>query len=172
MENLKPAIGSVKKRKRIGRGPGSGMGKTSTRGHKGQKARKGGFIRIGFEGGQTPLYRRLPKRGFKNSRFKKNFSEINVLLLNNFKDDSVIKIEDYIKAGIIDSNKIKVKILGNGELKKKLEVHADKFTKGAKEKIEKAGGKTIIIEKQKAEGSVKTTSKEGKKEKKEKKGSK
>lgn len=167
MENLKPAIGSVKKRKRIGRGPGSGMGKTSTRGHKGQKARKGGFIRIGFEGGQTPLYRRLPKRGFKNARFKKIFSEINVYVLNNFNDGSVVRVDDYIKAGIIKSNKIKVKILGNGELKKKLEVHADKFTKSAKDKIEKAGGKIITIEKQNTEVSVKTNKEGDNKEEKE-----
>jgi len=153
MEKLKPANGSVKKRKRVGRGPGSGMGKTCSRGHKGQKSRKGGTIRLGFEGGQTPLYRRLPKRGFKNSRFSKEYSEINVFLLNNFKDGSVIKIDDYLKQGIVDSKKAKVKILGNGELSKKLEVYADKFSKSAKEKIEKAGGKIIVTEKPKAEES-------------------
>ncbi|MBN1467342.1 MAG: 50S ribosomal protein L15 [Fusobacteriaceae bacterium] len=162
MEKLKPAAGSVKKRKRVGRGPGSGTGKTSTRGHKGQKARKGGTIRLGFEGGQTPLYRRLPKKGFKNSRFSKEYSEINVFMLNNFKDGSVIKIDDYLKQGIVDSKEDKVKILGNGELNKKLEVHADKFSKGAKEKIEKAGGKIIAIEKPKTDESK---SKKSKKEK-------
>lgn len=151
MEKLKPANGSVKNRKRVGRGPGSGMGKTSTRGHKGQKARKGGTIRLGFEGGQTPLYRRLPKRGFKNSKFSKEYKEINIFMLNNFKDGSVLNIEDYLKHKILNSKKDKIKILGNGNLTKKLEVYADKFTKGAKEKIEKAGGKIIIIKKQKEE---------------------
>ena len=151
MESLKPAIGSIKNKKRVGRGPGSGIGKTCTRGHKGQKSRKGGTIRLGFEGGQTPLYRRLPKKGFKNSKFARKYKEVNLFMLDTFKDGSVINIDDYIKHGMLNSKKGKIKILGSGELTKKLEVYADKFTKGAKEKIEKAGGKINIIEQQKPE---------------------
>lgn len=145
MENLKPPIGAVKKKKIIGRGPGSGMGKTSTRGHKGQKARKGGGVRPGFEGGQTPLYRRLPKRGFKNARFKKEYNEINVFMFNKFDDNSKITIEELNKLGLINK-KLGLKILGNGDISKKLEIHANKFTKQAIEKIEKAGGKAVIID--------------------------
>ncbi len=145
MEALKPNKGAVKKTKRIGRGPGSGMGGTSTKGHKGQKARKGAKIRIGFEGGQTPLLRRLPKRGFNNKKFQDSSIEINVFMLNKFDNDSVIKIEEFKKKGLVDSDKVMVKILGNGELEKKLEVHANKFSKSAIEKIEKSGGKAVLI---------------------------
>jgi large subunit ribosomal protein L15 len=145
MKTIKPAIGSVKKKKRIGRGPGSGMGKTSTKGHKGQKARKGSSIRTGFEGGQTPLYRRLPKRGFKNFLFKNNYNEINLYLLNNFEDNTVINYEVLKEKGLINKNLKKIKILGNGELNKKLEVHANFLSENAKKKIESAGGKVIII---------------------------
>ncbi|MCK4796356.1 MAG: 50S ribosomal protein L15 [Spirochaetes bacterium] len=144
MENLKPNYGAVKKKKRIGRGPGSGLGKTSGKGHKGQKARKGGGVRLGFEGGQTPLYRRLPKKGFKNARFKKDFNEINVFMLNKFDDNSVVGVEEYEKIGVLSSKRMKVKILGSGEIKKKLEIHADKFSKTALSKIEAAGGKAVI----------------------------
>jgi len=146
MENLKPPVGAVKKRKIIGRGPGSGMGKTSTKGHKGQNARKGGGVRVGFEGGQTPLYRRLPKRGFKNFNFKKEYNEVNLFLLNKFENGSKITLDELDKIGLISSKKLGLKILGNGELKKKLEIHAEKFSKSAIEKIEKAGGKAIVIE--------------------------
>jgi len=145
MENLKPALGAVKKKKRVGRGPGSKMGKTCTRGENGQKSRKGAKIRIGFEGGQTPLYRRLPKKGFKNARFKKVYKEINIYMLNDYDNGSVINIEDFIKIGLINSDRDKVKVLGNGELKKKLEIHANKFSNSAKKKIEDAGGKAVEI---------------------------
>ena len=151
MDKLKPALGSVKKRKRVGRGPGSGSGKTASKGHKGQNARKGGGVRPGFEGGQTPLFRRLPKRGFKNSRFEVRYNVINVSFLNQFENDEVIdrkKLEDH---GLLSQRKLKVKILGDGDLEKKLEIHADKFSKSAIEKIEKAGGKAIVNEKNKEE---------------------
>lgn len=147
MEALKPAVGAVKKRKIIGRGPASGHGKTATKGHKGQNARKGGGVRIGFEGGQTPLYRRIPKRGFKNAEFKKEYNEVNLFLLENkFKDGAKVTLEEFEKLGLINSKSSLVKILGNGEIKKKLEVHAHKFSKQAIAKIEKAGGKAVIIE--------------------------
>jgi len=145
MEKIKPPAGSRKKKKRVGRGPGSGMGRTSSRGEKGQKARKGASIRLGFEGGQTPLYRRIPKKGFKNAKFKKDYNEINIFLLNKFDDGAVINFDIYKKIGIINSGNDLVKILGNGELKKKLEVHANKFSKIAKKKIEDAGGKAVEI---------------------------
>jgi len=147
MDSIKPPVNSVRSKKRVGRGPGSGMGKTSTRGHKGQKARKGGGTRPGFEGGQTPLYRRLPKRGFKNSRFEKLYSEINLFMLNKFEDNSVVNIEELLKRGLVNSDKDLVKILGNGKLEKKLEVHANKFSKSAAEKITAAGGKIVEIDK-------------------------
>lgn len=143
MEMLKPSKGSVKKKKRIGRGPGSGTGKTSGKGHKGQNSRSGGGVRPGFEGGQTPLFRRLPKRGFKNSMFKKEYEEINLIYLSNFEDGEVVDKEKLVQHGYIKSTKSRVKVLGNGEITKKLEVNVDKFTKSAKEKIEKAGGKAI-----------------------------
>lgn len=143
--DLCPPIGAVKKSKRIGRGPGSGMGKTSTKGHKGQKARKGGGTRLGFEGGQTPLFRRLPKRGFSNARFKKDFNEINLFMLDKFGDGAVIKKEDLKKMGLIAHAKLDVKILGKGEIKKKIEIYANKFSKSAIEKIEKAGGKVYKV---------------------------
>lgn len=145
MEALKPSKGAVKKTKRIGRGPGSGMGGTSTKGHKGQKARKGAKIRLGFEGGQTPLIRRLPKRGFNNKKFQDEIIEINVFMLNKYEDGSIVTIEELKKMGLIDSNKALVKILSNGELEKKLEIHAHKFSKAAIEKIEKSGGKAVKI---------------------------
>jgi large subunit ribosomal protein L15 len=146
VELLKAPVGSKKNRKRIGRGPGSGTGKTAGKGNKGQNARKSGGTSVGFEGGQTPLYRRLPKRGFKNSKFKKLFSEINVSILNKFENDQVIGVKLFKKMGMLNSKFQKVKILGDGKLEKKLEVHAHKFSNSAKEKIEKAGGKIIIIE--------------------------
>ena len=145
-ELLKAPLGAKKNRKRIGRGPGSGTGKTSGKGHKGQNARKGGGTPLGFEGGQTPLYRRLPKRGFKNFPFKKEYNEINISILNKFENDQVISIKLLKKMGMLKSNYAKIKILGDGKFEKKLVVHAHKFSKTAKEKIEKAGGKAVIIE--------------------------
>ncbi|HNZ26557.1 MAG TPA: 50S ribosomal protein L15 [Spirochaetota bacterium] len=147
IELLRPPKNSVKKRSRVGRGPGSGSGKTSGKGHRGQNSRKGGGVRLGFEGGQTPLYRRLPKRGFKNFHFKKNYNEVNVYILNQFEDGAVVDRELLDKAGLIPLSRSGVKILGNGDLNKKLEVHADVFSKSAKEKIEKAGGKVVELNK-------------------------
>jgi len=143
IELIRAPKGSNKKEKRLGRGPGSNTGKTSGKGHKGQGSRKSGGVSIGFEGGQTPLYRRLPKRGFKNFPFKKFFNEVNLFLLNRFDDGAVINFEELEKAGLIDMKNRPVKILGTGNLEKKLEIHADKFSKSAIEKIEKAGGKVI-----------------------------
>ena len=141
LNNLKPAAGSTHSRRRIGRGPGSGLGGTSTRGHKGAKARSGYKKKIGFEGGQMPLARRLPKRGFTNI-FKKIYSEVNVETLNKFEAGTVINAEMLKKAGTISKiEKDGLKILGNGALDKALTVQAAKFTASAKEKIEKAGGK-------------------------------
>ena len=143
IELLKPPAGSRKNTKRLGRGPGSGQGKTAGKGHKGQNARKGGGVRPGFEGGQTPLYRRLPKKGFKNAMFKKEYNEVNVYLLESFENGTVVNRELLKKNGVKMSGKKGLKILGVGDLTKKLEVYADIFSKTAKEKIEKAGGKVI-----------------------------
>jgi large subunit ribosomal protein L15 len=145
IDPLAPTAGQIKKGKRVGRGPGSGCGKTSTRGMNGQKARKGGGVRLGFEGGQTALYRRLPKRGFSNSMFKKEYNEVNVFMLDKFDNGAVVNVDDFKKAGLQFSKRLGIKILGNGEITKKLEVHAHKFTKSAVEKIEKAGGKAVLI---------------------------
>ena len=127
---------------RKGRGAGSGNGKTAGRGHKGQKARSGGGVRPGFEGGQMPLYRRLPKRGFNNKRFAPQYIEVNVSDLEKFDNGAEVSAEILADAGIISLPKVNdgIKILGNGELTKKLTVKAVKFTASAKEKIEKAGG--------------------------------
>lgn len=127
---------------RKGRGVGSGNGKTAGRGHKGQNARSGGGVRPGFEGGQMPLYRRMPKRGFNNKRFALQYIEVNVVDLEKFSDGAEITAEILADAGIISLPKVNdgIKILGNGELTKKLSVKAAKFTASAKEKIEKAGG--------------------------------
>lgn len=145
LHTLSPAEGSVSKKKRIGRGIGSGTGKTSGKGHKGQKARSGGGVRPGFEGGQMPLYRRLPKRGFNNP-FKKEYNIINVSDLEAFDGKNEITVEYLYEIGKI--SKIAgngLKVLGNGELSKKLTVKASKFSASAKEKIEKAGGKAEVI---------------------------
>jgi len=144
LHDLYPAEGSTKKAKRVGRGTGSGHGKTSTRGHKGQKARSGGGVRPGFEGGQMPLYRRLPKRGFTNI-FKKVYEVINVDQLNVFEDNSRVTPELLIEKGFVKGAKDGIKILGNGELNVKLEVSAHAFSKSAIEKIEAAGGKAEVI---------------------------
>ena len=141
IHDLSPAEGSVSSKKRLGRGTGSGLGKTSGKGHKGQKARSGGGVRPGFEGGQMPLYLRLPKRGFSNARFKKEYAEVNVGRLNKFRAGSVVTPEKLIEEGIVSKVCDGIKIMGSGELKKRLTVSAHKFTKGAIEKIEAAGGK-------------------------------
>ena len=145
LHELQPAEGSVKDVKRIGRGHGSGQGKTAGKGHKGQKARSGGSIRPGFEGGQMPLQRRMPKRGFNNI-FADEFATVNVSELEKrFEDGAVVDAEALIACGAIKDAKDGVKILGNGELTKKLTVKAVKFTASAQEKIEKAGGKAEVM---------------------------
>ncbi len=145
LHELAPAAGSTKEVKRIGRGHGSGNGKTAGKGHKGQKARSGGSIRPGFEGGQMPLQRRMPKRGFNNI-FAKEFAAVNVSELEKrFEDGAEVDAQALIEAGAIKNAKDGIKILGNGELTKKLTVKAAKFTGTAKEKIEKAGGKAEVM---------------------------
>ena len=145
LEELKPAEGSTTAQKRLGRGSGSGLGKTSGKGHKGAKARSGGGKRPGFEGGQTPLYRRVPKRGFTNI-FGTEFACVNVGRLDAcFNDGDEVTVESLLDAGIIKKTLDGVKILGNGEFTKKLTVKANKFTAAAKEKIEALGGKAEVI---------------------------
>ncbi|TCK93433.1 LSU ribosomal protein L15P [Natranaerovirga hydrolytica] len=144
LSELKPAKGSKTKSYRKGRGHGSGNGKTAGRGHKGQNARSGGGVRPGFEGGQMPLYRRLPKRGFTN-RNTKEIIGINVDKLNAFDNGTEVTVELLKEKGIINNPKDGVKILGNGELTKKLTVKVDAFSKTAEEKIQAAGGKTEVI---------------------------
>jgi large subunit ribosomal protein L15 len=140
---ISPAAGSRKKKKRVGRGTSSGHGKTCCRGQKGQKSRSGGVKHPGFEGGQTPLYRRLPKIDrFKNFLFKKVFSIVNVSEISRF--DGVVNVDKLVEAGLVCSND-KVKILGDGEIKKSLTVEAHAFSAGAKKKIEAAGGKAVLI---------------------------
>ena len=141
---LTPAEGSTKDSKRKGRGHGSGNGKTAGRGHKGQNARSGGGVRIGFEGGQMPIYRRLPKRGFTNV-FAKQYSEINVSDLNKFENGAVVDAQALKEAGIIKKTLDGVKVLGNGDVSVKVTVKAAKFTETAKEKIEAAGGKAEVM---------------------------
>ena len=141
---LSPVPGSKTESKRKGRGPGSGNGKTAGRGHKGQNARSGGGVRPGFEGGQMPLYRRLPKRGFKNV-FAKSYVEVNVSELNKFEDGAVVDAAALKEAGVISKIMDGVVILGRGEITKKLTVKAARVTKGAAEKIAAAGGKVEVI---------------------------
>ena len=143
LNELKPTDGARKKEVRVGRGVGSGSGKTCGRGHKGQKARSGGGVRPGFEGGQMPIYRRLPKRGFKNVWAKK-FAEVNVETLNRFDDGAEVDAVALVEYGILKNVLDGVKILGKGEITKKLTVRAQAFTKSAKEKIEAAGGKAEV----------------------------
>lgn len=143
LHELKPAIGSTTAPKRLGRGVGSGLGKTSGKGHKGAKARSGGGKRPGFEGGQMPLYRLLPKRGFKNI-WAKEYAEVNVSVLNRFEDGTTVDPVALVEAGILKNVRDGVRILGNGELEKKLTVVANGFTKSAKAKIEAAGGKVVV----------------------------
>ncbi len=144
LHELRPAPGAKKRETRVGRGIGSGLGKTSGRGHKGQKARSGGGKGPGFEGGQTPLYRRLPKRGFKNI-FKVEYTVVNVGALNGFQDGATVTPESLSEAGIISGLKQPIKILGDGKLEKKLVVKAHKFSRSAVESIEELGGKAEVI---------------------------
>ena len=144
LHELKPAEGSRKDVTRVGRGTGSGCGKTSGRGHKGQKARSGGGVRPGFEGGQMPIYRRLPKRGFKNI-WRKEYAEVNVSTLNVFDDDMTVDAVALVEMGILKNVLDGVRILGDGELTKKLNVKAQGFTKTAIQKIEAVGGTTEVI---------------------------
>ena len=144
LHELSPAAGSTHVGKRKGRGIGTGNGKTAGRGHKGQWARSGGGVRIGFEGGQMPLARRLPKRGFNNI-FAKRLEAINVSALNKFEDGAVVNVCDLLEKGIISKCEYGVKVLGNGELKRKLTVRASAFSASAREKIEKAGGTAEVI---------------------------
>lgn len=141
---LRPAPGSKTEAKRKGRGAGTGNGKTAGRGHKGQNARSGGGVRPGFEGGQMPLYRRLPKRGFKNI-FAKSYAEVNVSELNRFEDGAVVDAAALKEAGVISKIMDGVVILGRGEITKKVTVKAARVTKGAEEKITAAGGKVEVI---------------------------
>ena len=144
LHELSPAEGSKKSVKRIGRGHGSGWGKTSGKGHKGQKARSGKGMRVGFEGGQMPLQRRLPKRGFNNI-FAKKVVAINVGTLNKFEDGAVVDIAALTEKGIVKNSFDSVKILSNGTITKKLTVKASAFSEGAKAKIEAAGGKVEVV---------------------------
>ncbi|UJF33702.1 50S ribosomal protein L15 [Paenibacillus hexagrammi] len=144
LHELSSAEGARKTRKRVGRGTGSGMGKTSTRGHKGQNARSGGGVRPGFEGGQNPLYRRLPKRGF-NNRFRTEYAIVNLEDLNNFAAGTEVTPEVLMETGIVKAPKDGIKILGNGEITVKLTVKANKFSQSAIEKIQAVGGQTEVI---------------------------
>ena len=141
---LQPGVGSTSDKKRKGRGHGSGNGKTAGRGHKGQNARSGGGVRIGFEGGQMPIYRRLPKRGFNNV-FAIKYAEINVSDLNKFEDGAIVDAQALKEAGIIKKTLDGIKVLGNGNVEKKVTVKAAKFTESAKEKIVAAGGKYEVM---------------------------
>lgn len=145
LNELSPAPGSTKKRKRVGRGTGSGHGKTSTRGSKGQNSRSGGGVRLGFEGGQLPIQRRLPKRGFSNARFKTEYVVVNVGDLELFENDTVVDLHTLRLAGLAKSAVDGVKILGNGELTKRLTVQASAFSRSAEEKIAATGGKAEVI---------------------------
>lgn len=144
LHELHPAEGSRHVRNRVGRGPSSGNGKTSGRGQKGQKSRSGGGVRLGFEGGQTPLFRRLPKRGFTNIN-RKEYAIVNLDVLNRFEDGAEVTPTTLIEAGIIKDAKAGIKVLGNGELSKKLTVKAAKFSKSAQSAIEAAGGSVEVI---------------------------
>ena len=147
LHNLKPAKGSVRKRKRVGRGPGSGTGKTAGRGEKGQKSRSGYSRKIGFEGGQMPLHRRVPKRGFTNALFRKEFAEVNISRLEVFEEGTIVTPEVLVKRGIVKQVRDGVKILAKGDLTKALTVHAHKFSEKAKERIAGLGGKVEVLEK-------------------------
>ena len=145
LHELSKVEGSTHRRKVVGRGPGSGHGKTSGRGEKGQKARCGGGVHMWFEGGQTPLYKRLPRRGFSNARFSTKYAVVNVSDLNRFKDGEVVTPELLIESGLVKKELNGIKILGNGTLEKKLTVKANRFTNSAINKIEELGGTTEVI---------------------------
>ncbi len=145
LHNIKPAEGATKVSKRIGRGTSSGHGKTAGKGHKGQNARSGGGVRPGFEGGQLPLFRRLPKRGFSNAMFKVKYAVINLSDLNKFEDNAVVTPELLKEMGLVKNQLDGIKVLGNGTLEKKLVVKAHKFSNVAREQIEKLGGKAEVI---------------------------
>ena len=148
IHELKKPEGATKAPKRIGRGQGTGQGTTAGRGMNGQNSRSGGGVRLGFEGGQMPLYRRLPKRGFKrgfNNKWAKEYAEVNVKDLNRFEDGAVVDLAALLECGLVGKALDGLKVLGNGELSKKLTVKAEKFSKSAVEKIEKAGGKAEVI---------------------------
>ena len=145
LHELKPNEGATKAKKRLGRGTASGTGKTSGKGHKGQNARSGGGVRPGFEGGQLPLFRRLPKRGFSNAMFKKEYATITVSDLNKFEDGAVVTPELLKEMGLLKKQLAGVKVLGNGNLDKKITVKANNFSKSAVEKIENKGGKAEVI---------------------------
>ena len=145
LADLQSPVGSRTEGKRKGRGHGSGNGKTAGRGHKGQKARSGGGTRIGFEGGQMPLYRRVPKRGFNNTRFADVFTEVGLSALNSFEDGAVVDAQALLDKRVIRKVNDGIVILGNGEIEKKITVKANRFTKSAAEKIEAAGGKAEVV---------------------------
>jgi large subunit ribosomal protein L15 len=144
LHNLRPRPGSRHRVKRLGSGESSGHGKTSGKGHKGQKARSGGSIRLGFEGGQMPLIRRLPKRGFNNAAFHKTYGIVNLSDLNEFKAGTVVNEQLLRESNLVRGNVFGVKILGNGDLKHALKIEADKFSSSAREKIDKAGGTVTV----------------------------
>jgi large subunit ribosomal protein L15 len=144
LADLMPSVGARKRKKRVGCGRGSGHGKTATRGHKGQGARAGRSFYLGFEGGQMPLHRRIPKRGFVNP-FKEKIEILNVESLNKFEDKATVSLEELIQANLIKNDKKKVKILGKGELKKALQVKVHLISRKAREKIEAVGGKVEIL---------------------------
>lgn len=144
LHELSPAAGSKKDVKRIGRGAASGQGKTAGKGHKGQKARAGRGMRVGFEGGQMPLQRRIPKRGFNNI-FAKEIATVNVSELNAFEDGTTVTIEALVNSGLVKKTLDGVKVLGNGELSKKLTVQVNAYSDSAKQKIEAAGGKAEVV---------------------------
>ena len=145
LNELEKNIGATKKRKIVGRGRGSGLGKTSGKGHKGQNARSGGGVRAVFEGGQTPLFRRLPKRGFSNYEFKTTYAAINVSDLNRFENGTVVSPALLKEVGLVKNQLDGIKVLGNGTLEKKLTIQAHKFSKTAIEKIEKSGSKIEVM---------------------------
>ena len=144
LHELSPVEGSKKSVKRIGRGHGSGQGKTAGKGHKGQKARSGGGVRPGFEGGQMPMQRRLPKRGFNNI-FAKPFEAVNVSVFECFEDGAVVGVEELLAKGILSKCQYGLKVLGNGEITKKVTIKANAFSESAKAKIEAAGGKAEVV---------------------------
>ncbi len=146
LHNLKPARGSVRNRKRVGRGPGSGLGKTAGRGEKGQKSRSGFARKPGFEGGQMPLHRRIPKRGFSNQPFKKEFATVNLGRLEVFEAGTIVTPELLLKQGIVKHLRDGLKVLADGELTKSLTVHAHRFSAKAKERIAGLGGKAEVLE--------------------------